>query len=391
MNYNNPLPSSINNIIKLTTIVLFALFSFIYLFCIQNDVLAEAQYVFSGGLTTYSRLWGALIITGFLLVIQYYVAKASKLVGRWYALSFFPSFVVLAILTSLNRAVIEDFSFGQWVWALPLLIVLFILLLYIKRRLPGESIDDGDYHLSRYLWPNYAVMFLMMLVCGANASADDVFMYELKAERLLLEDNFEGASRVGEKSMNTSPRLNEMRMYALARQGLLGEKLFDYPQPYAAQSLMMMDDTVTRLHRFTCKNIQKALGAWANTSVTSFDHYVDLLRKNPSTCHNPLLADYILCGKLLEKDLRGFTQVIKRYYDLSSPVNVRDLPKAYREAMLLQAKAIGNDSLNAFVDTLMLSNYKDYCAILDADESDLVRKNRLRRSYGNTLWWYLDN
>ena len=55
MNYNNPLPSSINNIIKLTTIVLFALFSFIYLFCIQNDVLAEAQYVFSGGLTTYSR------------------------------------------------------------------------------------------------------------------------------------------------------------------------------------------------------------------------------------------------------------------------------------------------------------------------------------------------
>ena len=67
------------------------------------------------------------------------------------------------------------------------------------------------------------------------------------------------------------------------------------------------------------------------------------------------------------------------------------LPKAYREAMLLQAKAIGRDSLNAFVDTLMLSNYKDYCAIVDADESDLVRKNRLRRSYGNTLWWYLDN
>ncbi len=53
MNYNNPLPQSINNIIRLTTIVLFALFSFIYLFCMQNDVLAEAQYVFSSGYTTY--------------------------------------------------------------------------------------------------------------------------------------------------------------------------------------------------------------------------------------------------------------------------------------------------------------------------------------------------
>ena len=59
--------------------------------------------------------------------------------------------------------------------------------------------------------------------------------------------------------------------------------------------------------------------------------------------------------------------------------------------MLLQAKAIGKDSLNAFVDTLMLTNYRDYCAILETDESDLARKNRLRREYGNTLWWYLDN
>ena len=391
MNYNNPLPQSINNIIRLTTIVLFALFSFIYLFCMQNDVLAEAQYVFSSGYTTYSRLYGALIITVFLVAIQYFVAKVSKLVGRWYALTFFPSFLGLAILTSLNRAVIEDFTFGQWVWALPLLIVLFLLLLYLKRRLPGESINDGDYHLSRYLWPNYAMMFLMMIVCGANASADDVYMYELKAERLLLEDDFEGASRVGETSLNTSPRLNEMRMYALAQQGLLGEKLFDYPQPYAEQSLMMMDDTVTRLHRFTCKDIQTSLGAWANASVTSFDQYVSLLKKNPSTRHNPLLADYILCGKLLQKDLRGFTQTIKHYFNLSSPVNVQNLPKAYREAMLLQAKAIGKDSLNAFVDTLMLNQYKDYCSILESDESTLVRKNKLRRSFGNTLWWYLDN
>ncbi len=321
----------------------------------------------------------------------FFVAKTTKLIGRWYALTFFPSFLLLTILTSLNRVVIEDFTFGQWIWGFPLLIILFAVFLYIKKRRPGESIDDGDYHLSRYLWPNYAIMFFMMIVCGANASADDVYMYELKAERLLLEDDFEGASRVGEKSLNTSPRLNEMRMYALARQGLLGEKLFDYPQPYAEQSLLMMDDTVTRLHRFTSKNIQESLGAWANASVTTFDHYMNLLKKNPSTRHNPLLADYILCGKLLQKDLRGFMQAIKHYYDISSPVNVQNLPKAYREAMLLQAKAIGRDSLNVFVDTLMLTNYKDYCAILETDESDLVRKNMLRRQFGNTLWWYLDN
>lgn len=391
MNYNNPIPSTISNVIRLFTIVLFALFSFLYLFSLQCDVLAEAQYVFSGGVTSYSRFWGALIITMILLGVQYVVARFTKLMGRWYALTFFPSFLLLAFLTSLNRAVIADFSLHQWVWALPLLIVAFGVVLYIHHKLPDESINEGDYCLSRYLWPNFLSLFIMMVLCGANASADDVYMYELKAERLLLEKDYEAASRVGEKSLETSPRLNELRLYALAQQGLLGEHLFDYPQPYGDQSLLLMDDTLSRLHRFTSKDIQASLGAWANPSVTTFRQYVDLLKHNSSTRHNPMLADYVLCGHLLRKDLRGFTLDIKKYYDLSSPEKVMELPKAYREAILLQAKAIGRDSLNAFADTLMLAAYRDYCDIRNSEEKEIVVNNRLRRNYGNTLWWHIDN
>ena len=191
--------------------------------------------------------------------------------------------------------------------------------------------------------------------------------------------------------METSPRLNELRLYALAQQGLLGEHLFDYPQPYGDQSLLLMDDTLSRLHRFTSKDIQASLGAWANPSVTTFRQYVDLLKHNSSTRHNPMLADYVLCGHLLRKDLRGFTLDIKKYYDLSSPEKVMELPKAYREAILLQAKAIGRDSLNAFADTLMLAAYRDYCDIRNSEEKEIVVNNRLRRNYGNTLWWHIDN
>lgn len=391
MNYNNPIPKTISNVIHLTTIVLFALFSFLYLFCIQRDVLDEAQYVFSGGVTSYSRFWGALIITMFLLAVQYWVAKVSRLSGRWYALTFFPSFLTLALLTSLNRDVIENFSLHQWVWAFPLLIVVYVLVVYIKRRLSGESINDGDYHLSRYLWPNFATLFVMMVWCGGNASADDVYMYELRAEQLLLEKNYKAASRVGENAQVTSMRLNELRMFALAQEGILGEKLFEYPQPYAEHSLMMMNDTLTSLHRFTCKDIQEALGAWANPSVTTFQQYVDLLKQNPATCHNPMLSDYILCGYLLQKDLHGFTRAIKKYYDLSCSSNVMLLPKAYREAMLLQAKAFGRDSLNSFADTVMLAAYRNYQQIYHTNEKETIRYNRLRRNYGNTLWWYIDN
>ena len=81
MNYNNPIPSTFSLVIRLSSIVLFALFSFLYLFCLQCDVLAEAQYVFSGGVTSYSRLWGALIITAILLAVQGVVAKYTQLTG----------------------------------------------------------------------------------------------------------------------------------------------------------------------------------------------------------------------------------------------------------------------------------------------------------------------
>jgi len=353
--------------------------------------LAEAQYVYSGGQTSYSRFIGAIVITLLLLALQYGVARLSRLSGRWYAFTFFPSFLILAFITSLNRQVIESFSLGQWVWALPLLIIVFIIsITKLRHKMVGKSIDSGDYSFSRYLWPNFLEMFIMMVLCGANSSSGDVYLYELKAERLLLEGNYVEASKVGEYSQAVSPRLNELRMYALARQGQLGEKLFDYPQPYGNESLMQMDDTVSRLHRFTCKDIQKEFGAWANVSVKTLDSYLDLLKKNSSTRNNPLLADYVLCSQLLQRNLRGFIRSVRQYYDLSSPQYVLHLPKSYREALLLQARNIGRDSLHSFADTLMLANYHRYRGVLESDTADIVKKNILRRDFGHTFWWYMD-
>ncbi len=390
MNYNNPIPQNITDRIRLACGCLFALFCFCYLYCMQNDVLAEAQYVFSDGQTRYSRFFGAVIITFSLMCVQYLVERVAHLSGRWYALTYMPSFVLLMVLTSLSRETIDNFTFGGWLWILPLFIVLYVIILRVRFRLSGESIENGDYTVSRYMWPNMLLLFIMMFVCGINAPATDVYMYELKAERLILEGEYKEASEVGRKSIPVSCRLNELRMYALARQGLLGEKLFDYPQPYGDKSLLMLDDTVTRLHKFTSKDIQESLGAWANDAVRSLDSYFSLLRSNEQTRHNPLLPDYVLCSKLLSKDMRGFYKLVKEYYNLSNPTDVMKLPKAYREAMLLQARSIGKDSLVAFADTLMLSEYRGYKTLQAADTAQNVKEALLRRDYGNTLWWYID-
>ena len=55
-------------------------------------MLAEAQFVFSKGVTTYSILIGAIVITLILSLIQLVVQLVAKIPTRWYSLSFFPSF-----------------------------------------------------------------------------------------------------------------------------------------------------------------------------------------------------------------------------------------------------------------------------------------------------------
>ena len=390
MNYNNPIPATLANIIKALCALLFAAFAFLYIYQIQGYVLAEAQYVFSDGVTTYSLPGGAIIITILLLCLQQAVARFTHISGRWYALTYAPSFVVLAMLTSLHRQTILEFGFGQWMWVVPLFIVLYVMFVRTARRWLTDSISSGDYSLGRYLWTNFLTLLLMMLACGANAPAKDVYLYELKAEQCLLNKDYEGASRVGQRSLQTSPRLNQLRLFALAKQGLLADNLFDYPQPYADTSLILLNDTVSHESRFTALNIQDALGARANHSVSSVGQYLELLRKNPHTSTNPLLPDYLLCHKLLSADLRGFNHTIRHYYDVSNAEDVMKLPRAYREALLLQARAISRDSLNSFADTLMLAHYRQYQEI-QADETDsLHRANRLHRLFGNTLWWYLD-
>ena len=62
MNYNNPIPKNIASIIQISCISLFALFCFVYIFCMEGDLLAHAQYVFAHGVTTYYRGVGAVVI-----------------------------------------------------------------------------------------------------------------------------------------------------------------------------------------------------------------------------------------------------------------------------------------------------------------------------------------
>ncbi|MBR6035621.1 MAG: hypothetical protein IKP41_01505 [Bacteroidaceae bacterium] len=398
MNYNNTYAQKTAGIIRYSCALLFMLFSFCYLFFLQGEILAEAQYVYSHGVTSYNILIGAIIITVVLQIFQWIVSLLSRLPARWHAFSYMPSMLLLAILSDVNKEAIAHFSFGAWLWIAPVLMVVYVLIVILLHNLCTFN-SDSTYNIKSQIYPNFIILFFLMLTVGAIPQTTDVYHYELKAERLILDKDYAAAAAVGETSLRASARLTQLRMYALSKEGQLAERLFDYPQYYGSRGLLDVADT-SSLQRFTTQDICLHLGALCGKSIHSTDRYMQLLLAADSLC-NQHTADYYLCGLLLDKKLKEFQRELPRHYNLSdSIVGAYDkLPRAYREALYLIGKpsealdgkiVVKDDTLAVLSDFDMLARFRDYNELKASLTDETERINRTHREFGNTYWWYYD-
>ena len=101
-------------IIKVICAILFILFSFGFLYCYQADLIAMAQHVLSEGKTHYDKMVGAVLITGVLWLLQLGLQSMAAIPKRFYAVTFFPSLLILAVLTDISPDIDQGFSFGAW-------------------------------------------------------------------------------------------------------------------------------------------------------------------------------------------------------------------------------------------------------------------------------------
>ena len=106
MNYNRRSKNSSTTGVHLMCATVFVLFSFCWLFFFQQDVLAMAQHVLSGGLTHYNRLVGAILITAVLYILQIGVYNIIRLNRIAHALTYGPSFLLLGILSDVTDRVV---------------------------------------------------------------------------------------------------------------------------------------------------------------------------------------------------------------------------------------------------------------------------------------------
>jgi len=398
VNYNKANRQKPAGVIRYSCGILFALFVFFYLFFIEGDVLAEAQFVFSKGVTSYSIPVGAAIITFILFIVQNFVAFVSRLPEKIHALTYIPSALILAILTDVDEHVLNQFSFGVWIWLAPLVLIIYIIIVLVVKFLNLDFKNDQDDDIKSCLYPNYIILLVIILSSGSVAHTSDVYHYELKTERLILEKDYERAAEVGKQSLRTSPRLTQLRMYALSKQGLLAEKIFEYPHYDGELGLLDVGDTIGN-YRFSNAEICLYIGAYCGKSINGTERYLHLMTSD--SLRTQVAVDYQLCRLLLKKDLDTFYEQLPMYYNLSDTIvgAYDSLPRAYKEALMIMGDKdsamngvlqIGNDSITTFADTTYAARYREYNYMKSTNINELERINRTHRAFGDTFWWYYD-
>ena len=358
--------------------LLFSAFSFIYLYLFQGDVLGALHYSLSQGKTHYSPLAGAIIMTLVLLIFRWGINGLLGLKGSVRSLSYFPSCLLLGVLTDVNRSLYHGGNFAdKWLWLLPLLLIMYVGVVFVLRRIFRHWLDHES-SIIGLINSNLAILLILCLMTACIGNSDINFHHELAIENAIREKDYKAARKVGYESLDPSRTLTVLRAYALSREGTMGEHLFEYPQYYGSDGLLFSSSSQGTL-RLDADSLYNYLGAKPYTAESTTDFLARICRDEVGK-HTAL--DYYLSALLLDKKLDKFASVVE-----DSFFEQDTLPRYYREAIMLykQSHPAYARVLN---DTLMIQRLQEFDKLQKEYTSPVEQKNRMRREFGDTYWWY---
>lgn len=379
MNYNHSIKNDSTVTIRVMCAVVFVAFSFLWLYYFQADTLSVAQHALSHGQTNYNRLVGAVVITLVLLLLQLGVYSITRLQKYSHAFTYFPSMLVLAVLTSVDPDIDRHFSFGSWLWLFPLLLVLWGGFIWLAKTVQAYEPTAESGFFSRRMWVN--VLTLALMICGVAVAGNTnaVFHFRTHVETALLDRNFDEALRVGKRSVETDGSLMMVRMYALSRDGQLADRLFEYPLVPSADAMLPTAGDQVRMMIYPIDSLYRHLGAIPRRPMQPMEYLTTILRTRQA---KPAAIDYLLCGYLLNKDLDGFVRQIGSYYAIND-----SLPRHYREALVLYTH-LRSHPFVVYHDPILDVDFEDFRKLeaLYPDENE--RKNKVMEHYANSYWYY---
>ena len=378
MNFNNPHKNNSTAVVKAACAIVFCVFSFVYLYYYQADILAVAQHVLSGGLTHYDRTVGCVIIIIVLFILQIGAYVTTRLDRQYHALTYLPSLLVLAVITDVSSDIDKGFSFGVWLWLFPLLLVLWWLASCILRNIQLYQDIKPSGLFSRNMWINMFLFTLMFFGVGMIGNGNDVFHYRMRAEYCLMNNDTDGALAVGAESQATDSCLTQLRAYALARKGILGEKLFTYPVRATSEDLLPTADGAHCI-MYPNDSIYRFLGALPSGRITTSKYLKAIERLGYA---RPPVRDYILCGYLLDRNLDAFVHALPLYYEVND-----SLPKHYREALTLYTHMRSKPYI-IYHNVVMDTDFNDLQTLEKQYPLPSARRLAVLKQYAGTYWWY---
>ena len=368
--------------LRIVCAILFFLFTFVYLHFYQADVLAAAQHVLSDGQTHYVKNVGTVIIIVALYLLHLLVLGITRLTKSAHALTYFPSFLVLAFLTNFNLHATRGYSLLSWALVAAVLLIIYVGVVWLARQMQKYDNDPKTHYglFSRAMWKNLLTMAVMMFVVGLVGNSNDVFHHRMSVEKALVDNQMEKALMVGKKSLANDSSLTALRILALSKSGLLGERLFEYPVK-GGSSAMIPDQKTCRFVMLPEDSLYRHLGARPRHRMSSMGflkliHQIHMAKK---PAH-----DYLLCAYLLDKRVDDFAREIGNYYKTDSVI-----PKHYREALILH-NHIRSHPVVEYRDNVLDADYKDYLKLTREKASKRERKTKVRDTYGNTYWYYYE-
>jgi len=380
MNFNHPSKGSSTIVTRTVCAIVFVVFSFCWLFFFQADLLAVAQYILSGGQTSYNRLVGAVVITALLQLLQLGVYALTKLSKRYHALTYLPSMLVLGVLTDITLPLS---LLPASLLAIVIIVLLWLGCVFVARGIQPYEDDRTGGLLSRRMWINLLVMSVMMLGVTLIGNSNAVFHFRSHAETALIKGDVDEALRVGGSSHESDASLTMLRAYALSKKGELGERLFSYPVVGTSDDLLMLGSDA-RMVLCPVDSFYRHLGALPRHGMNGAHYLRNLQRGGQATA---AVADYVLCGYLVDRDLDAFAADITKYYQVSD--STAELPRHYREALVLYTHLRSHPRI-VYHDTVMDEDYEDLQKLEAQYPESSDCKNQVRDKYENSYWYYYE-
>lgn len=359
--------------------LLFSIFSFVYVYVFQRDVLEALHFSLAHGKTHFSPLGSTLVMMLTLLLLTWGVSKLVSLKGKYHSLAYLPACFVLMATSDVGRDVYLYGGNTVWLWLLPALTAIFIgIAFWCKNSLQSKL--DTEISTVGLIGSNLFFMILGIIATLFVGNTDEIFHHELEVERCLREKKYEQAMRIGERSLETSHTLTTLRAIAMSNAGQLGERLFTYPQKYGANGLFFPEDSLQTL-RYTNDSIYNHLGArpYNGEGQLNYLHTLCYEDKGKFTA-----LHYYLSALLLKKRTGAFAKVISDFFESGDT-----LPTHFEEAILMY-KATHPEYPFMVTDSTLVQKYAAYKYLQKGFKSKTEEINQMHHKYGDTYWWYHD-